>query len=902
MEHLRKTMVNVIDQKIDLESAVSSVLLGSGIHAQKEVLAFAATGNKAEKEKTKRNDKKEKPDPKNCVFCKAEHYSTDCTKFPTAELRKKQLPRNACFGCLRQGHSARQCNSRFGCYYCKKKGHASALCYEKFPSSEKPKLEPSEKQESTKPEAKETKKEERSVHLAVHEKGLLLTARMIIENPDTGARLKARVFMDPGADGSYVLHRVRHILHLPVVGTKKLKVSTFLANTAKHLDTETVKLRLRSNIDSKFKLDVVADTVMELPYITTFDTDEFVKSYPIHNDLNYAETGNGDDVTIMIVIDYFWNVLWPKSIIQVNSAGLFLVNSAFGWLVSGRTTDTSLDRSVNTACTSIQETLSNFWSLEAIGIRDPNVAQDREEELALTSFKAALEIDPIERRYTVRWPWREHPPPLPTNYGLAVGTVRSLFRRTKPEHLQIIKDTFQKQLATGIIEEVSNAQPTVGMTHYLPYHLVVKDKSSPTPVRIVYNGSARTKASNRSLNDCLFKGLNLLPNLLHVLLRFRFGKVVAVADVEKAFHQIVLQAEERDYLRFLAINDTNEENIVTYRFKRVPFGVISSPFMLAGVIHDLFDRNTSPLAEKVKQNLYVDNLILTFDNVQDAIRLQRYAVEVFDSVSMNLRMWNSNACTVRDAVPPERRDTSTDISILGVNWNTESDHFTMVAPSAGLKNLRHTMRSVLKLSAQVFDPLGLCCPITIRAKILLRSLHERKAQWDENLTKSESNQWSNILDDLLKIPELVVHRMISSWPDNSVDCQLHVFADASKNAYATALYVRLEQKSENRITTKLIFAKSRSTPLKDKALTIPKLELLGAVSTTRAIRLIRDALPFLHEQQTFLWLDSMCVLAWLKAKSTQTTFVKNRIAEIHQTTNLTYRYVPTADNIADLPT
>ena len=82
--------------------------------------------------------------------------------------------------------------------------------------------------------------------------------------------------------------------------------------------------------------------------------------------------------------------------------------------------------------------------------------------------------------------------------------------------------------------------------------------------------------------DCLHSGSSLIEPSLSVILRFRAKKIRFVADIEKAFLQIYLKPEHRDFVLFWYINenDITSENIIIVFVVLVLFGVMSSPFLL----------------------------------------------------------------------------------------------------------------------------------------------------------------------------------------------------------------------------------------------------------------------------------------------------------------------------------
>ena len=123
----------------------------------------------------------------------------------------------------------------------------------------------------------------------------------------------------------------------------------------------------------------------------------------------------------------------------------------------------------------------------------------------------------------------------------------------------IIKDQQEK----GITERVDEKSKEGERKHYIPHHAVFTPAKDTTKVRIVYDASAKTKKTNLSLNECLYRGPVILEDLCGLLLRFRMKRIGIIADIEKAFLQVALQRKERDVTRFLWLKDV-VNNLVTY--------------------------------------------------------------------------------------------------------------------------------------------------------------------------------------------------------------------------------------------------------------------------------------------------------------------------------------------------
>ena len=84
-----------------------------------------------------------------------------------------------------------------------------------------------------------------------------------------------------------------------------------------------------------------------------------------------------------------------------------------------------------------------------------------------------------------------------------------------------------------------------GITNYVPHHGVL-NINKPGRVRVIFDPSV--KYNDTCLNQNLLPGPDFLNNIVSVLIRFRQGKYVAMADIEKMFHQIFVSLNDTDAL------------------------------------------------------------------------------------------------------------------------------------------------------------------------------------------------------------------------------------------------------------------------------------------------------------------------------------------------------------------
>ena len=127
--------------------------------------------------------------------------------------------------------------------------------------------------------------------------------------------------------------------------------------------------------------------------------------------------------------------------------------------------------------------------------------------------------------------------------------------------------------------------------------------------------------------------------------------------------------------------------------------------------------------------------------------------------------------------------------------------------------------------------------------------------------------------------------------------QLHRFADASMSRYGGVVYLRAVYEDAS-TTISLVTFKTRVACL--KTLSVPKLELCGALLTARRLLSTSQDID-LPPTAIFAWSDSKMVLGWLaKSPSCWKTFVTNRVADIQDFVPAPqWKHVPTDSNPAD---
>ncbi|UYV69062.1 hypothetical protein LAZ67_6002216 [Cordylochernes scorpioides] len=474
--------------------------------------------------------------------------------------------------------------------------------------------------------------------------------------------------------------------------------------------------------------------------------------------------------------------------------------------------------------------------------------------------------------------------------------------KQQPQVYQTYKDFMQEYLVLGHMNEVKGN----GNDHkafYLPHHPIIKEKSSTTKLRVVFNASSKT-TTGYSLNDILHTGPKLQKDIFPLLLRFRSHPIAISADITKMYRQILVHPEDTPYQRIIW-RDESGQSLKEYELKTLTYGTSCAPFLairvLKQLVHD--EQIRFPTAEAIlKSDFYVDDLLTGCETVENGRKLIRELDQLLQAGGFKLRQWASNKPTILDTLQETdkstfyanvERENTLGINLLGINWNPRNDEI-------GLRKLEiikntPTKRNILSQMAKIYDPLGWFAPVMLKIKLMIQTLWAAKLTWDEPIPVRLQESWKALQNDLASLHQVQVPRWIGLFEPATYE--IHGFADASQRSYAAMVYIKIIHNSSIH-EVYLLAAKTLVATL--KTTTTPRMELCASLFLAQLTRLVCTAMS-LNINKVTLWSDSTIVLSWLASEHNRwKPYVSNRVKDIQELVPCRWMHVKGEDNPAVL--
>lgn len=345
-----------------------------------------------------------------------------------------------------------------------------------------------------------------------------------------------------------------------------------------------------------------------------------------------------------------------------------------------------------------------------------------------------------------------------------------------------------------------------------------------------------------------------------------------------------------------------EDEIQIYELKTITYGLSNAPYLAVKCLQHLAELEYDEFkyaSNVIRNDFYMDDVLTGAQSTDELLMLKSNLIELLKKGQLELHKWCSNLSTTMNTETnqftfhKQLQDNEDITKTLGMNWNGVEDYFIFPKPNYGM-DTKLTKRMLLSEIAKQFDPLGLLEPITFTSKYLMQQIWKGGLKWDDEIPESLSKVWSDFKIELQQLDTFKISRYFDCDPDKA-----HIigFCDASERGYGACLYIT-EINNELNKPPILICSKSRVAPI--KKITLPKLELSGALLLAHLYKVVIKALK-IEPLKTTLCSDSTITLSWIKSQSNKNIYLSNRITEIQEITNPQWWYhIRSKENPADI--
>ena len=456
--------------------------------------------------------------------------------------------------------------------------------------------------------------------------------------------------------------------------------------------------------------------------------------------------------------------------------------------------------------------------------------------------------------------------------------------------------------------------------YFIPWRTVQSDSLS-TPTRMVFDASSRTR-TGYSLNCLLAKGRNMLADMMVLLLKFRFGSAAFCADVSMAYNGVLLHAGHLKFHKYLWTERLAVGGaiiimvILTLIYGVRPAGNLT--MQAFRITADIADRDPVLRASGgpacLREKAYMDDVFSAFfnnnkrnlasDGLQSTLAVSRMAVK---------------AVTKSGERPDERvsADQRT-VNVVGYVWDPLLDTLSLdIKPLFLGKKIRgrrppavegdvksalrskFTRREIAGKLAAVYDPLGICVPVTAKMKLALREIVKLNGDWDTLIPEEHLDSWVEILDEIQQLKQVVVPRSsLTEECDEKTRYELLTCTDASAVIAVAAVYLRTFL-PDGSVSCQLLTAKSKLI----SKLTVPRAELRACVMGACLTEMVRRAIGE-YISAVYFVTDSAVALTWINTDQRPLQVgVRNCVIQIRRFTDTCqWFHVSTDLNPADIGT
>lgn len=441
-----------------------------------------------------------------------------------------------------------------------------------------------------------------------------------------GQKIRLKALVDPGSQSSIITEHALQLLALP---TESVSAGVEGVSDTEVAAKKRVALQLSPRFSDNYVLNTKALVFKKITNLSVFKGD--LKEYNYLQNLSYADPTINDEnkIDILLGVADFARIL-KQGLLKGEEHEPIAMNSKFGWLVlgpdGGEKPTNQIKITTLLTNVEIEENISKFFESEDVNNDDSDdECELSEEEKFCEKFYVETTRRDDNGKFVVSMPYKNGKEPvLGDSKKLALATLFQLAKKfaKSPELRKQYTEAIHDQIEKGHMVLVETPPENA---HYIAHHAVFKE-STTTKLRAVYNASQKT-SNGLSLNEQLAIGKLDQPTIFTLMIRWRKPKIAIIADLEKMYKQIRLNADQQ-HLQMILWRDTVNEKIKHYKLTTVSFGVASSPFLAIRTLREIANTVESEypdVANAINNCFYVDDYTGGADTVEK-VRLFLFSI------------------------------------------------------------------------------------------------------------------------------------------------------------------------------------------------------------------------------------------------------------------------------------
>lgn len=538
-----------------------------------------------------------------CPLCNGNHALSKCNQFlkNTAEERSEIIRnKSLCFRCFRGGHLSAQCPSKSSCEECGKR-HNTLLHGAKprsktnnqqftprkpaFSTVKGPNIE--KQLESKSPAVESNSNASSATYNSVNDRPMITNSKIVPvvlfhkDNPEK--EVKVYALLDDASDTTFISTKSQH--HLGIKGVEmNLNLHTMLGH--QEIPVQRIEGLVVQRLDKRAEVELpktyTRDRIPSRP--DQIPKPEVAAKWPHLQRIKDKIPEYEESLEVGLLIGCNCpKAIKPKEVILGKSDEPYAIRTLLGWCVVGPVGELDGEALIDSNSHRIlaREVIPNTKDSLSFVLVNPSKevitpsAINRMFEMDFAEHKRSSQrgLSQEDRRfleiaekgihqchdghYELPLPLKNDDVKLPNNKEAALRRLNQLKgrfqsklnKKYRQDYVTFMNKVIENGYAEKVPEEENQNKPEARRNvWYIPHHGVYHPKK-PNKIRVVFDCAAEYK--NESLNKHLLQGPDLTNNLTGVLCRFRQEPVAFTCDIEGMFHQVKVNAEHRDLLRFL---------------------------------------------------------------------------------------------------------------------------------------------------------------------------------------------------------------------------------------------------------------------------------------------------------------------------------------------------------------